>query len=60
MTFRELEKRIKADGWYKVHQVGSHCQYKHPTKSGKITIPCHHGDINPQTARRILQQAGIL
>ena len=38
MRFREVEKMLLADGWYEVKIVGSHHQYKHPTKKGKITI----------------------
>ena len=41
MRFRELEKILLADGWYQVAQKGSHHQYKHPTKPGKVTIPEH-------------------
>lgn len=59
MRFRELDKIIRADGWYEVGQVGSHRQYKHPTKPGKVTIPDHPGDINSVTAKMILKQAGL-
>lgn len=37
MRVRELEKMITEDGWYPISQKGSHRQYKHPTKSGKVT-----------------------
>ena len=46
MRFRELEKILLADGWYQVAQKGSHHQYKHPTKPGKVTVPEHGGDIH--------------
>lgn len=59
MTARELEKSLTKDGWYPVAQVGSHKQFKHPTKPGKITIPQHGGDINTKTASSILKQAGL-
>lgn len=59
MRFREIEKIIKDDGWFEVHQVGSHHQYKHPTKPGKVTIPEHPGDLNPTTVKKILKQAGL-
>jgi predicted RNA binding protein YcfA (HicA-like mRNA interferase family) len=36
---RDLIKLIEADGWYFVAQRGSHRQYKHPTKPGRVTIP---------------------
>ncbi len=59
MTIREIEKIICADGWYFVRQVGSHRQYKHPTKPGKVTIPAHRGDLDKGTAKSILNQAGL-
>lgn len=59
MRPRELEKIILADGWYLVKQVGSHRQYRHPEKPGKVTIPFHPGDIHPNTVRSILKQAGL-
>ncbi|WP_343247760.1 type II toxin-antitoxin system HicA family toxin [Diplocloster hominis] len=59
MRFRELEKIIKKDGWYFIKQVGSHHQYKHPTKPGKVTIPEHPGDLDIKTVNSILKQAGL-
>jgi predicted RNA binding protein YcfA (HicA-like mRNA interferase family) len=59
MRFREVEKMILEDGWYETKQKGSHHQYKHPTKSGKVTIPEHNGDIHPDTVKSILKQAGL-
>ena len=29
---------LEADGWYLVKQKGSHRQYKHPTKKGRVTV----------------------
>lgn len=59
MRVRELEKILRDDGWYLVKQVGSHRQYKHPVKSGKVTVPNHTGDIDKGTANSILKQAGL-
>lgn len=59
MRAREMEKILTNDGWYLVKQVGSHKQYKHPTKPGKVTIPFHSGDIDKGTAKSILIQAGL-
>lgn len=59
MTYREVVKIIKADGWYEVGQVGSHHQFKHPTKPGKVTIPEHKGDLNIKTAKSIFRLAGL-
>ena len=35
MTFREIQKILKEDGWYYYDTVGCHIQYKHPTKKRK-------------------------
>ena len=59
MRFREIEKLILQDGWIHQSQRGSHHQYIHPTKPGKVTIPEHSGDINPTTIKSIKKQAGI-
>jgi len=59
MTYREVVKIIKADGWYEVGQVGSHHQFKHLTKPGKVTIPEHKGDLNIKTAKSIFRLAGL-
>lgn len=59
MRAREIEKIIVADGWCFIKQVGSHKQFKHPTKPGKITIPQHSGDLKPVTVKSILRQAGL-
>ncbi len=34
----EVLKMLEADGWYLVKQKGSHRQYKHPTKKGRVTV----------------------
>lgn len=59
MKAREVEKLILNDGWNLVKQVGSHRQYKHPSKPGKVTIPWHSGDLNNTTVKSILKQAGL-
>ena len=59
MKFKELERMLLNDGW-KLKQIrGSHYQYVHDSKPGKITIPNHKGDLNIKTAHSILKQAGL-
>ena len=36
---REIIKLLKSDGWYEVHCVGGHHQFKHLTKEGRVTVP---------------------
>ncbi len=38
MKVREVIKLIEEDGWYLARTRGSHRQFKHPTKSGLVTI----------------------
>lgn len=59
MTFKEIEKIIKQDGWKLKNIRGSHNQYIHPNKPGKVTIPHHTGDIDKKTINSILKQAGL-
>ncbi len=35
---REILKMLAADGWYEIECVGSHHQFRHPTKPGKVTL----------------------
>jgi predicted RNA binding protein YcfA (HicA-like mRNA interferase family) len=51
MNFRELEKIVKADGWRLKNVKGSHHHYVHPLKPGKVSIPCHKGDMGELLTR---------
>jgi predicted RNA binding protein YcfA (HicA-like mRNA interferase family) len=59
MGSREVIKRLKADGWYEVAQAGSHKQFKHPVKPGRVTVPFPKKDIPLGTILSIEKQAGI-
>ncbi len=59
MHSRELIKRLQKDGWYEVTQVGSHKQFKHPMKKGRVTVPHPSRDIPIGTLKSIEKQAGI-
>jgi predicted RNA binding protein YcfA (HicA-like mRNA interferase family) len=57
---KEAIKMIEADGWVCIAQRGSHRQYKHPVKAGRVTIAGKpNDDLHPKTAKSILQQAGL-
>lgn len=61
MTVREITKIVLEDGWYQLKGGATgHIHYKHPTKTGKVTISQHRGDVPKKTVRRILQQAGLI
>ena len=59
MKFKEIERLLLDDGWIFKSCRGSHNQYIHPSKPGKVTIPKHGGDLDIKTARSILKQAGL-
>lgn len=61
MTSKKLESIILKDGWYLVNISGSHRQYKHQSKQGKVTIPFHKKpkDLNKKVLRFIFKQAQI-
>ena len=57
---REAIKPIEADGWRKVTTKGSHRQFKHPMKTGRVTIAGRlSDDLAPGTYNSILKQAGL-
>lgn len=55
---RELIQRLKADGWEQVAVSGSHHQFKHPNKPGRVTVPHPRKDLPMPTVRSIFRQAG--
>jgi len=60
MKVRDVTKLIEADGWYMIATKGSHRQYKHPTKLGRVTVAGHPGhDLAPGTLDSILKQAQL-
>jgi predicted RNA binding protein YcfA (HicA-like mRNA interferase family) len=56
---REVIRKLKQDGWYEVAQVGSHKQFKHPAKKGRVTVPHPKREIPIGTLKSIEKQAGI-
>jgi len=60
MKVKEAIRMLEVDGWIQVAQRGSHRQYKHPVKPGRVTIAGKpNDDLHPKTAKSILQQAGL-
>jgi predicted RNA binding protein YcfA (HicA-like mRNA interferase family) len=58
MTSREVIARLKHDGWVLVNVRGSHHQFKHPEKPGRVTVPHPDRDLPVGTLRNIFRQAG--
>jgi predicted RNA binding protein YcfA (HicA-like mRNA interferase family) len=60
MKVREVIKLLESDGWHQVRMRGSHRQFKHPTKTGTVTVAGKPNvDIPPGTLNNVLKQAGL-
>jgi len=60
MKVRDVIKLLEADGWYLVATRGSHRQYKHLIKRGRVTLPGNGSDdLPPGTLNSVLKQAGL-
>jgi len=58
MTSREIIKRLKAEGWELVAVTGSHHKFKHPGRSGYVTVIHPKHELPIGTLRSIYRQAG--
>jgi predicted RNA binding protein YcfA (HicA-like mRNA interferase family) len=59
MNSREIIAAVQRDGWVQVAQRGSHVQFRHPTKKGRVTVPHPERDIPIGTLKSIERQAGL-
>ena len=60
MKVHELIALIEADGWSQVRTKGSHRQFRHPTKTGTVTIAGRTSlDVPPGTMKSVLVQTGL-
>jgi predicted RNA binding protein YcfA (HicA-like mRNA interferase family) len=51
---------LEQDGWRLLATRGSHRQFKHPEKPGRVTVPGKpNDDLAPGTFNSILKQAGL-
>lgn len=57
---RKLIKLLTSDGWYLVEAKGSHHQFKHPQRPGRVTVPHPNRDLPKGTVHSIYRQAGWL
>lgn len=57
---RKLKKLLEADGWFEVARRGSHVQFKHADKPGRVTLPHPKKDLKEGTVKSIYIQAGWL
>lgn len=59
MKSKEVIKILENDGWSHVRTKGSHHHFKHPTKTGVVTVPHPQKEIAIGTLKNIMKVAGI-
>ncbi|HYE52016.1 MAG TPA: type II toxin-antitoxin system HicA family toxin [Azospirillaceae bacterium] len=59
MGSREIIRRLEAEGWRRVAQKGSHVQFAHPQRPGRVTVPHPRKDLTVGTVRSIEAQSGL-
>ena len=59
MDSKDLIKKLQKQGWELVAVKGSHHQFKHPAKSGRVTVPHPKRDLPKGTVNSIIKQAGL-
>lgn len=59
MRSADIISALKADGWYEVTTRGSHVQFKHASKPGRVTVPHPKRDIPVGTLKSIEKQSGL-
>jgi predicted RNA binding protein YcfA (HicA-like mRNA interferase family) len=60
MKVGDLLRRLLDDGWFLAATRGSHRQFKHATKPGRVTVAGKPSDdLAPGTVNSILKQAGL-
>ncbi len=60
MKTSEVIRLLEDEGWELWRTRGSHRQYKHPSRSGKVTVPGKPSStIHPKTLASIFKQAGM-
>lgn len=59
MSSREVIRRLRDDGWFEVAQVGSHVQFKHAKRPGRVTVPHPKRDLPVGPLKSIEKQSGL-
>ena len=60
MKVSDVVRLLIDDGWFLVCTRGSHRQFKHARKRGRVTVPGKESDdLAPGTLNSILKQAGL-
>jgi predicted RNA binding protein YcfA (HicA-like mRNA interferase family) len=60
MKVKDVIRLLENDGWFLVATRGSHRQFKHPVRPGRVTVTGKPSeDLAPGTLNSILKQSGL-
>jgi predicted RNA binding protein YcfA (HicA-like mRNA interferase family) len=60
MKVRDIIRLLEGEGWFLVATRGSHRQYKHPVRPGRVTVAGKPSDdLASGTLNSILKQSGL-
>jgi predicted RNA binding protein YcfA (HicA-like mRNA interferase family) len=60
MKVKDIIRLLEEKGWFLVAARGSHRQYKHPVRPGRVTVAGKPSDdLAPGTLNSILKQSGL-
>lgn len=59
MKSSDVIAALKLDGWHQVAVKGSHVQFRHPIKRGRVTVPHPKQDMPIGTLKSIEKQSGL-
>jgi predicted RNA binding protein YcfA (HicA-like mRNA interferase family) len=60
MKVRDVIRMLEEEGWYLVATRGSHRQFKHPQRPGRVTVAGKPSDdLAPGTLNSVRKQAGM-
>jgi predicted RNA binding protein YcfA (HicA-like mRNA interferase family) len=60
MKVADILRMLREDGWYLIATRGSHRQFKHSSRPGRVTVPRKlSDDLAPGTLGSILKQSGM-
>jgi predicted RNA binding protein YcfA (HicA-like mRNA interferase family) len=59
MNSADVIRLLQAEGWFEFARKGSHAQFKHRDKQGRVTVPHPKRDIPIGTLRSIEKQSGL-
>ncbi|HKM65046.1 MAG TPA: type II toxin-antitoxin system HicA family toxin [Acidisphaera sp.] len=59
MDSRAVIRALEAAGWVHVATKGSHWQFKHPVRAGRVTVPHPKRELPIGTLRSVERQSGV-